>query len=91
MTRGDLGAKFKIQSKDGILPCQAWAEIRELLKVGDFIQSLESNLVDSLIENRKNIRQNYTQIESLSEDEPILMETDLDGIIHSGNFYEISI
>jgi hypothetical protein len=90
MTRGDLGAKF-IQSKDGVLQCQAWAEITVLLKVGDFIQSLEHNLVDSLIENRTNITQNYSQIESLSEDEPILLEIDLDGFMHRGNFYEISI
>ncbi len=55
MTRSDLGAKF-IQNKYGILQCQAWAEITELLKVGDFIQSLEHNLVDSLIENKTNIR-----------------------------------
>ncbi len=68
--------------KNGVLQCQAWAEITELLKVGDFIQSLEHNLVDSLIENRTNVTtQNYSQIESLSEDEPILMETDLDGIV----------
>jgi hypothetical protein len=70
---------------------QCKAEITELLKVGDFIQSLEHNLVDSLIENRTNITQNYSQIESLSEDEPILLEIDLDGFMHRGNFYEISI